>query len=419
MVLTSAIEALSHLKSHHRVFIHSVAAAPQILIDAMMHYSDSLKNVEIVQLHTEGPAPYAAPGMEESFKVNAFFVGSNIREAINSGRAEYLPVFLSEVPMLFRRGLMPVDIALIQVSPPDAHGFCTLGISVDIAQAVLEHSSIVIAQINEHMPRTHGDGFIHVDKIDFGVIHNAPLPEYHGPKLSSIHTAIGNNVASLIEDGATLQMGIGAIPDAVLHSLTNHKHLGIHTEMFSDGIIPLVEKGIIDGSNKKVHPGKVVTGFAMGTQKLYDFVDDNPAIVFLDIAYINDTNVIRRNPKVTAINSAIEVDLTGQICADSIGSSIYSGVGGQMDFIRGASLSQGGKPIIALPSMTNKGESRIVNMLKPGAGVVTTRAHAHYIVTEYGIADMFGKNIKQRCKALIEIAHPDHREELERAAYSL
>jgi acyl-CoA hydrolase len=321
--------------------------------------------------------------------------------------------------MLFRRGLMPVDIALIQVSPPDTHGFCTLGISVDIAQAVLEHSSIVIAQINEHMPRTHGDGFIHVDKIDFGVIHNTPLPEYHGPKLSSIHTAIGNNVASLIEDGATLQMGIGAIPDAVLHSLTNHKHLGIHTEMFSDGIIPLVEKGIIDGSNKKVHPGKVVTGFAMGTQKLYDFVDDNPAIVFLDIAYINDTNVIRRNPKVTAINSAIEVDLTGQICADSIGSSIYSGVGGQMDFIRGASLSQGGKPIIALPSMTNRGESRIVNMLKPGAGVVTTRAHAHYIVTEYGIADMFGKNIKQRCKALIEIAHPDHREELERAAYSL
>ncbi len=419
MVLTSAIEALSHLKSQNRVFIHSVAAAPQILIDAMMHYSDSLKNVEIVQLHTEGPAPYAAPGMEESFKVNAFFVGANIREAINSGRAEYLPVFLSEVPMLFRRGLMPVDIALIQVSPPDAHGFCTLGISVDIAQAVLEHSSIVIAQINEFMPRTHGDGFIHVDKIDYGVIHNTPLPEYHGPKLSAIHTSIGNNVGSLIEDGATLQMGIGAIPDAVLHSLNNHKHLGIHTEMFSDGIIPLVEKGIIDGSQKKVHPGKVVTGFAMGSQKLYDFVDDNPAIVFLDIAYINDTNVIRRNPKVTAINSAIEVDLTGQICADSIGTSIYSGVGGQMDFIRGASLSQGGKPIIALPSMTNKGESRIVKMLKPGAGVVTTRAHAHYIVTEYGIADMFGKNIKQRCKALIEIAHPDHREELERAAYSL
>ena len=419
MVLTSAIEALSHLKSHQRVFIHSVAAAPQILIEAMMHYSGSVNNVEIVQLHTEGPAPYAAPGMEESFKVNAFFVGSNIREAINAGRAEYLPVFLSEVPMLFRRGLMPVDIALIQVSPPDAHGFCTLGISVDVAQAVLEHTSIVIAQINEYMPRTHGDGFIHVDSIDFGVIHNAPLPEYHGPTLSPIHTAIGNNVASLIEDGATLQMGIGAIPDAVLHSLTTHKHLGIHTEMFSDGIIPLIEKGIIDGSNKKVHPGKVVTGFAMGTQKLYDFVDDNPAIVFLDIAYINDTNVIRRNPKVTAINSAIEVDLTGQICADSIGSSIYSGVGGQMDFIRGASLSQGGKPIIALPSMTNKGESRIVNMLKPGAGVVTTRAHAHYIVTEYGIANMFGKNIKQRCKALIDIAHPDHREELEKASRSL
>lgn len=419
MVLTSAIEALSHLKSHQRVFIHSVAAAPQILIEAMMHHSDSLKNVEIVQLHTEGPAPYAAPEMEESFKVNAFFVGANIRDAVNAGRAEYMPVFLSEVPMLFRRGLMPVDIALIQVSPPDAHGFCTLGISVDIAQAVLEHSALVIAQINEHMPRTHGDGFIHIDKIDFGVIHNVPLPEFHGPSLSQVHTAIGTHVASLIEDGATLQMGIGAIPDAVLHSLTNHKHLGIHTEMFSDGIISLIEKGIIDGSQKKVHPGKVVTGFAMGTQRLYDFVDDNPAIVFLDIAYINDTNVIRRNPKVTAINSAIEVDLTGQICADSIGTSIYSGVGGQMDFIRGASLSEGGKPIIALPSITNKGESRIVNMLKPGAGVVTTRAHAHFIVTEYGIADMFGKNIKQRCKSLIDIAHPDHREALEKASRSL
>jgi acyl-CoA hydrolase len=266
------------------------------------------------------------------------------------------------------------------------------------------------------MPRTHGDGFIHIDNIDYGVIHNQALPEYHGPILSEVHTAIGNHVASLIEDGATLQMGIGAIPDAVLSSLSNHKHLGIHTEMFSDGIIPLIEKGVINGSMKRVHPGKIVTGFVMGSKKLYDYVDDNPAIVFLDIAYINDTNVIRRNPKVTAINSAIEIDLTGQICADSIGTSIYSGVGGQMDFMRGASLSDGGKPIIALPSVTASGESKIVSMLKPGAGVVTTRAHAHYIVTEYGIADMFGKNIKQRCKALIDIAHPDHREQLERDA---
>ena len=414
MVLTTAIDALSHLRSDSRVFIHSVAAAPHHLIDAMMQYSDSLRNVEIVQLHTEGPAPYAAPGMESSFKVNAFFVGPNIREAVNAGRAEYLPVFLSEVPMLFHSGLMPVDIALIQVSPPDAHGFCTLGVSVDIVKSVLEHSSLVIAQINQYMPRTHGDGFIHIDNIDFGVSFNEPLPEYHGPHTTPIHHAIGNHIASLIEDGATLQMGIGAIPDAVLGSLMHHKHLGIHTEMFSDGIIPLVEQGVIDGSMKKVHPGKIVTGFVMGSQKLYDFVDDNPAIVFLDIAYINDTNVIRRNPKVTAINSAIEVDLTGQICADSIGTSIYSGVGGQMDFIRGASLSDGGKPIIALPSITSSGESKIVSMVKPGAGIVTTRAHAHYIVTEYGIANMFGKNIKQRCKALIDIAHPMHREQLEK-----
>ncbi|MFM8455646.1 MAG: acetyl-CoA hydrolase/transferase family protein [Ignavibacteria bacterium] len=414
MVLTSAVDALSHIRSNSRVFIHSVAAAPQHLIEAMMHYSDAITNVEIVQLHTEGPAPYAAPGMESSFKVNAFFVGPNIREAVNAGRAEYMPIFLSEVPMIFHSGLMPIDIALIQVSPPDAHGFCTLGVSVDIVKAALEHSNLVIAQINEHMPRTHGDGFIHVDQIDFGVQYNEPLPEYHGATTTPVHHAIGNHIASLIEDGATLQMGIGAIPDAVLGSLIHHKHLGIHTEMFSDGIIPLIEHGVIDGSMKKVHPGKIVTGFVMGSQTLYDFVDDNPAIVFLDIAYINDTNVIRRNPKVTAINSAIEVDLTGQICADSIGSSIYSGVGGQMDFIRGASLSPGGKPIIALPSTTHAGESKIVSMVKPGAGIVTTRAHAHYIVTEYGIANMFGKNIKQRCKALIDIAHPMHREQLEK-----
>lgn len=419
MVLTTAIEALSHITSNSRVFIHSVAAAPQSLIEAMMHYSHSLRNVEILQLHTEGPAPYAEPGMEQSFKVNAFFVGANIREAVNSGRAEYMPIFLSEVPMLFRRGLMPVDCALIQVSPPDEHGFCSLGISVDIVKAVLEHSTIIIAQINEYMPRTHGDGFIHIDNIDYGVIYNQALPEYHGQILTEVHTSIGNHVASLIEDGATLQMGIGAIPDAVLSSLSNHKHLGIHTEMFSDGLIPLIEKGVINGSMKKVHPGKIVTGFVMGSKKLYDFVDDNPAIVFLDIAYINDTNVIRRNPKVSAINSAIEIDLSGQICADSIGTSIYSGVGGQMDFMRGASLSDGGKPIIALPSVTASGESKIVSILKPGAGVVTTRAHAHYIVTEYGIADMFGKNIKQRCKALIDIAHPDHREQLERDAKKL
>lgn len=419
MQLTSAFEALNNLHSGDRVFIHSVAAAPHCLIDAMMEHAHRLESVEIVQLHTEGPAPYASPEMSKHFNVNAFFVGENIREAVHDGRAEYMPVFLSEVPQLFKKGLFPVQVALIQVSPPDIHGYCSLGISVDITKTVIQHADIIIAQINEQMPRTHGDGFIHVDSIDFGIIHNSPLPEYHGSSNNEVHSIIGKYVASLIEDGATLQMGIGAIPDAVLSSLQHHKHLGIHTEMFSDGVIPLVEKGVIDGSKKVVHPGKIVTGFVMGSKKLYDFVNDNPSVVFLDIAYVNDTNVIRRNPRVVAINSAIEIDLTGQICADSIGRHIFSGVGGQMDFIRGASLSEHGKPIIAMPSTTAKGESKIVATLKEGAGIVTTRAHAHYIVTEYGIADVYGKNIKQRCKALIEIAHPDHREILDQAAFSL
>ncbi|MFN4766572.1 MAG: acetyl-CoA hydrolase/transferase family protein [Ignavibacteria bacterium] len=419
MQLTSAFEALANLHSHDRVFIHSVAAAPQCLINGMMEHAHRLETVEIVQLHTEGPAPYADPEMSPHFTVNTFFVGENIRDAVSEGRAEYMPVFLSEVPQLFKKGILPVKVALIQVSPPDIHGYCSLGISVDITKSVIQHAEIIIAQINEHMPRTHGDGIIHIDSIDFGVIHNTPLPEYFVSPHSDIHDTIGNNVASLIEDGATLQMGIGAIPDAVLSALKHHRYLGIHTEMFSDGVIPLVEKGVIDGSKKVVHPGKIVTGFVMGSKKLYDFVNDNPSVVFLDIAYVNDTNVIRRNPHVVAINSAIEIDITGQICADSIGRHIYSGVGGQMDFIRGASLSENGKPIIAMPSITANGESKIVTTLKQGAGIVTTRAHAHYIVTEYGIADVYGKNIKQRCKALIDIAHPVHREMLEKSSYLL
>lgn len=419
MQLTSAFEALANLHSHDRVFIHSVAAAPHCLIDAMMEHAHRLEAVEIVQLHTEGAAPYAHPEMSRHFTVNAFFIGENIRDAVSDGRAEYMPIFLSEVPQLFKKGILPVQVALIQVSPPDMHGFCSLGISVDITKTVIQYADIIIAQINEHMPRTHGDGFIHIDSIDFGVIHDTPLPEYIGSAHTEIHTTIGKNIATLIEDGATLQMGIGAIPDAVLSALQHHRHLGIHTEMFSDGVIPLVEKGVIDGSRKVVHPGKIVTGFVMGSKKLYDFVHDNPSVVFLDIAYVNDTNVIRRNPHVVAINSAIEIDMTGQICADSIGRHIYSGVGGQMDFIRGASLSENGKPIIAMPSITANGESKIVATLKQGAGIVTTRAHAHYIVTEYGIADVYGKNIKQRCKALIDIAHPNHREMLEKSAFSL
>jgi 4-hydroxybutyrate CoA-transferase len=414
MKIVNPFEALQCLQSGNSVYIQSAAAAPQLLINAMIQHKDRLQHVKIMQLHTEGAAPYAAEGMEKHFNITAFFIGSNIREAVQSGRANYLPVFLSEVPLLFRRNILPVDIVLINVSTPDKHGYCSLGVSVDVSKAAIEKASIVIAQINQAMPRTHGDGFIHIDEIDFGIECYEELPEHIASPLHDIHKSIGNNVATLIEDGATLQLGIGSIPDAVLSFLHNHKNLGIHTEMFSDGIIPLVEKGVITGNNKTVHPGKIVTGFVMGSKKLYDFVDDNQGVVFLDIAYVNDTDVIRRNPKVTAINSAIEVDITGQICADSIGSKMYSGVGGQMDFIRGASLSEGGKPIIALPSTTNKGESRIVPFLKPGAGVVTTRSHVHYIVTEFGIAHLFGKNLKERAEILISIAHPNHREHLEK-----
>jgi acyl-CoA hydrolase len=312
---------------------------------------------------------------------------------------------------------MPLDVALIHVSPPDKHGYCSLGVSVDATVAAVQTAKYVIAQVNPNMPRTHGDGLIHVNQINALVEVDDALPEQFVPEPDEAELRIGQFCAELIDDGATLQMGIGAIPNAVLKSLTGHKNLGIHTEMFSDGVIELVEKGVITGKKKKIHPGKIVSGFVMGTRKTYDYIDDNPAVAMLDIAYINDTAVIRRNPKVTAINSAVEVDLTGQICADSIGTYQYSGVGGQMDFIRGASLSPGGKPIIALPSVTRKGISRIVPHLKQGAGVVTTRAHVHYVVTEYGIANLYGKNMGQRAEELVNIAHPDHREELSKSLY--
>lgn len=412
--LTTAVEVI---KSGDRVFIHSVAAAPQQLIKAMTARAPELRDVEIVHLHTEGDAPYIAPALHKSFHTNALFVGSNVRSAVANGEADYIPVFLSEVPALFRKKVLPLNVALIQVSPPDRHGFCSLGVSVDATRAAVQMAEIVVAQINPMMPRTLGDGLIHINKIKYGVEVSEPLPQIAKHQLSEAEIAIGNYCATLVDNGATLQLGIGAIPDAVLVALNGHRALGIHTEMFSDGIIPLVEKGIITGEMKKVHPGKIVSGFVMGTQQLYDFIDDNPLVAMLDIAYVNDTAVIRRNPKVTAINSAIEVDLTGQICADSIGTRQYSGVGGQMDFIRGASLSEDGKPIIALSSVTTKGESRIVSMLKPGAGVVTTRAHVHYVVTEYGIANLYGQNLRQRARALINIAHPQHRESLEAAAY--
>jgi 4-hydroxybutyrate CoA-transferase len=418
MEITTAEKSVEAIKSGDRVFVQSVAAAPQTLIKAMCGRASELKNVEIYHLHTEGAAPYVAPEYAGSFHTNALFVGANVRKAIATGEADYIPTFLSEVPLLFRREILPIDVALIHVSPPDRHGFCSLGTSVDVSLAGVQMAELVIAQINPKMPRTHGDGLINVRHIDFAVEVTDELPEVGMPELSEVELAIGRNCAALVDDGATLQMGIGAIPNAVLAALANHKNLGIHTEMFSDGLINLIEREVVNGKAKRVHPGKVVSSFVMGTRRLYDFIDDNPEIVLLDVAYVNDPAVIRRNPKVTAINSAIEIDLTGQVCADSIGTRIYSGVGGQMDFIRGASLSEGGKPVIALPSQTGKGESKIVPFLREGAGVVTTRAHVHYVVTEHGTANLYGKTLRQRAGELIKIAHPAHREELERQAFA-
>lgn len=347
-------------------------------------------------MHTEGEAPYVEDKYEGIFTTHVFFIGKNVRKAVATGRAAYVPVFLSEIPALFRREIIPLEVTLITVSPPDQHGFCSLGTSVDATKAAIEMSELVIAQVNRNMPRTLGDSQIHMSRIHYMVEKDDPIPEAEVLPLSDLSLQIGKYVASLIENGATLQMGIGEIPNAVLASLGHHRDLGIHTEMFSDGILPLVESGVINGKYKRKYPGKIVGTFAMGSRNLYDFINDNPAVAMLECSYVNDTSVIRQNPKVTAINSAIEIDITGQVCADSIGTYMYSGVGGQMDFIRGASLSEGGKAIIALPSTTSKGLSRIVPLLKEGAGVVTTRAHIHYVVTEYGIAYLYGKDMKQR-----------------------
>lgn len=412
---STAEEAVNLINSGDRIFIHSVAAAPQPLIDAMTARASELEDIEIVHLHTEGDAPYAKPEYSDTFHTNALFVGANVRTAVNEGSADYLPIFLSEVPGLFRQNIMPIDMALVQVSSPDKHGYCSLGVSVDASRAALQEAEKAIALVNPNMPRTHGDGIFHASRFNALVKTDEPLHELSIPKPSEVEKKIGQNCADLVENGATLQMGIGAIPNAVLDALDGHKDLGIHTEMFSDGVIDLVEKGVITGKKKAKHPEKIVASFVMGSRDLYDFVDDNPMIAMLDVAYVNDTAVIRRNPKVTAINSAVEVDITGQVCADSIGTYHYSGVGGQMDFIRGASLSEGGKPIIALPSTTSKGKSKIVPHLKAGAGVVTTRAHVHYVVTEYGVANLYGKNLRERAQLLINIAHPDHRERLGKA----
>jgi len=413
----TAAEAVGVIRSNQRVFVHGQSATPRQLVEAMSARAGELQGVEVVHLHTEGPAPYADPSSAEAFRVNSLFVGANVRQAVQEGRGDYLPIFLSDVPALFRRGILPLDVALLHVSPPDRHGFCSLGTSVDVARAAAQTAKILVAQVNPRMPRTHGDGLIHFSSLHKVVEIDEPLPEAHPRPPTAVEEAIGKHVAALVEDGATLQLGIGAIPNAVLASLGGHRKLGVHSEMFSDGVVELVEKGVITGEYKKVHPGKLVSGFVNGTQRLFDFVDDNPLVAMLDMSYVNDTATIRKNPKVTAINSAIEVDLTGQVCADSIGERQYSGVGGQMDFMRGAALSEGGKPIIALPSTTRTGKSRIVAFLAKGAGVVTTRAHVDWVVTEYGAASLFGKNLRQRAHALVELAHPDHREALAAEAH--
>ena len=415
----SAEEAVSFVKSGDRVFLHTAAATPQRLIDAMVGRAGELRDVEIISLHTEGEAEYVRPEYSESFRLNALFVGKNVRRAVQEGLADAIPIFLSDVSDLFYNNVLPLDVAFVHVSPPDRHGYCSLGVSVDAARAAVHTARHVVAQVNPRMPRTHGEGLLHISNIDSMVEVDDELPETPVHELTEVEIKIGENIASIVEDGATLQMGIGAIPDATLVALSNHRDLGIHTEMFSDGVVDLVEKGVITGRYKKTHNQIIVASFLFGTRKLYDFVDDNPLVEMFPSDYVNDTKEIRKNPRVTAINSALEIDMTGQVCADSIGRKHFSGVGGQMDFIRGATLSEGGKPIIALPSITRKGESRIVPMLKQGAGVVTTRAHVRYVVTEYGIANLYGKNMRQRAEALATIAHPDFREDICREAHDL
>lgn len=415
--ITSAEKAVSLVKSGDRIFFQGAAMTPNLLIDALCQRYKEIKNVEIVQIHTEGDAKYMDAPYSGSFRLVSCFVGGNVRNAVNDNRGDYIPIFLSEIHLLFRRAILPVDVAFIQVSPPDRHGYCSLGVSVDITLPAVQLAKKIVALINPKVPRTHGDGIIHISKIDKAVEVDLPIHYSLSNSLNAIERKIGENVANLIEDGATLQMGIGNIPNAILANLTNHKRLGVHTEMFSDGLLPLVKKGVITGEEKEIKTGKIVTCFASGTQNLYDFVDDNPIVHFKEAAYTNDTAIIRQNPKVTAINSAIEIDLTGQVCADTIGNYQYSGVGGQMDFIRGAALSKGGKAIIALPSVTAKGISKITPFLKEGAGVTTTRAHVHYVATEYGVVNLFGKGLEQRAHELISIAHPEHRESLEQKAY--
>lgn len=415
----SSDDALKVVKSGDKIVIQPGCAAPMELIRALVRKKDELMDVILYHILIVGDLPYTKPGMEKHFRHKAFFIGGNTRKAVNEGRAEFIPIYLSEVTMLFKKDVIVPDIALINVSPPDEHGYCSYGIEVGNIKTPTEKAKIVIAQINDQMPRGLGNSFIHLNKIDFIVEHSEPLMELPqvdpnaSEEVLAAYDKIGQYVAEMIENGSTLQMGIGAIPDSVMKNLKNHKDLGIHTEMFSDGIVELVEEGIINGEKKTLHPGKIIAGFVLGTKKSFDFIDNNPIFEFHPQEYVNDPFVIAQNNNMVAINSAIEIDLTGQVCSDSIGTKFYSGIGGQVDFIRGAAHSDGGKPIIALPSTTKDGNvSRIVPTLKTGAGVVTSRGDVHYVVTEYGVANLFGKSIQERAKSLIKIAHPKFRDEL-------
>lgn len=414
----SAAEAVSIIKSGDRIFGHGSACTPNILYNELGNQSSRLKEVEMVSITQQGNVEIAKPQYKDSFYINSLFTSAPVREAVNSENGDYVPIFLSEIPILFKNGILPIDVALITVSPPDAHGYCTLGTSVDVARSAIDTAKRIIAIVNPKMPRTHGDGMIHINRIEKLVWSEEDLLTInYSEKVGEEEMKIGRNVAELIDDKATIQMGIGTIPDAVLQCLHNHKDLGVHTEMLSDGVIDLIKNDVINNKYKGTHANRTITSFCFGTRRLYDFVDDNPAVAFMDVQHVNFPINIMKNKKMHAINSAIEIDLTGQVCADSIGTYQFSGIGGQMDFMRGAALSEGGKPIMALSSRTKKGVPRIVPFLKQGAGVVTTRGHIHYVVTEFGTAYLYGKNLRQRAQSLIEIAHPDDREMLDKAAY--
>ena len=411
-------EAVSVVKSGNRIFGHGSACTPNVFYDELAKQSANLRGVELVSITQPGNVEIAKPQYKDSFYINSLFTSTPVREAVNCERGDFIPIFLSEIPTLFRNNILPLDVSIVTVSPPDLHGYCSLGTSVDVARAAVDSAKTVVAIVNPKMPRTHGDSMVHVDRIDKMVWHEEELMTLdYGAKVTDVELQIGKNVAELIDDKATIQMGIGTIPDAVLKALSNHKDLGIHTEMLSDGAIDLILKDVVNNKYKGTHINRTITAFCFGTKKLYDFVDDNPSIAFMDVQHVNFPINIMKNKRMHAINSAIEIDLTGQVCADSIGTYQYSGIGGQMDFMRGAALSEGGKPIMAISSRTNKGVPRIVPFLKQGAGVVTTRGHIHYVCTEYGTAYLYGKSLRQRAKALIEISHPDDREMLERAAF--